>query len=133
MMGLSWWRRHVLRGFYAWRKANIEGVSSFGLVSHSTGMRQGKVVRTFVWTTHGRAAYAWQWKKLRSTEDGLATMHGGFDAMRRCANASWFEWTEGSAPLFWNWGKDYQREVRDGQPHYTTGAFPIYTTPQRKH
>jgi hypothetical protein len=53
--------------------------------------------------------------------------------MRRCANASWFEWTEGSAPFFWNWGKDYQREVRDGQPHYTTGALPIYNAPQRKH
>ena len=133
MMGLSWWRRHVLRGFYAWRKANIGGVSSFGLVSHSTGMRHGKGVRTFVWTAQGRAAYTWQWKKLRSTEDGLATMHGGFDAIRRCANASWFEWTEGSAPFFWNWGKSYQRGVRDGQPHYTTGAFPIYTAPQGKH
>jgi hypothetical protein len=132
-LGLTWWRRHVLRDFYAWRKANIGGVSSVGLVTHSTGVRHGKGVWTFAWTAHGRKAYTWQWKKLRSTEDGLATMHAGFDAIRRCANASWFEWTEGSAPLFWNWGKDNQRGVQDGQPHYTTGAFPIYTALQKKH
>jgi len=60
-------------------------------------------------------------------------MHAGFDAIRSCANASWFKWTEGSAPPFWNWGKDYQQDVRDGQPHYTTGAFPIYTALQKKH
>ena len=53
MLGLIWWRRHVLRGFYAWRKANVGGVSSVGLVKHSTGIRQGKGVRTFVWAAHG--------------------------------------------------------------------------------
>ena len=36
----------------------------------------------------------------------------------RCADASWFDWCKGSAPLFWNWGLEYQREVRDGQPHF---------------
>ena len=132
-MGLLWWRRHVLRDFFEWRKANIAGVPSGNLVIHSTGVSQGKGVRTFVWTAKGRTAYTWRWKKLRSTEDGLATMHAGLDAIRRCANASWFEWTEGSAPFFWNWGKVYQQDVRDGQPHYTTGVFPVYTAPQRKH
>jgi len=52
-LGLTWWRRHVLRDFYAWRKANIGCVSSVGLVTQSTGMRHGKGVRTFSWTAHG--------------------------------------------------------------------------------
>jgi hypothetical protein len=30
---------------------------------------------------------------------------------------------EGSAPLFWNWGSEYQRVVRDRQPHFMTGAL----------
>ena len=49
-LGLAWWRRHVLRDFYAWRKANIGGVSSVGLVTHSTGVRHGKGV----WFLRGR-------------------------------------------------------------------------------
>ena len=54
---LTWWRRHVLRDFHAWRKANIEEVSSVGLVTHYTDVRQGKRVRTFDWTASGRKAY----------------------------------------------------------------------------
>jgi hypothetical protein len=47
----------------------------------------------------------------------------GLDAIYRCADATWFEWPKGSAPLFWNWGQEYQREVRDGQPHFMTGGL----------
>ncbi len=45
-----------------------------------------------------------------------------YDAIHRCADASWFDWCKGSAPLFWNWGLAYQREVRDGQPHFMMGT-----------
>ena len=50
------------------------------------------------------------------------------------ANSSWLEWLDGSAPLFWNWPQEYQREVRDGQPHYLMGTFgPPFLRPQSKH
>ena len=32
----------------------------------------------------------------------------------------------GSTPFFWNWPKQYQEEVRDGQPHFLTGDFGIF-------
>jgi hypothetical protein len=47
----------------------------------------------------------------------------GYNAVHRCADASWFEWPKGSAPLFWNWGPEYQQAVRDGQPHFMIGAL----------
>ena len=75
----------------------------------------------YEWTNKGGSAYRAQGSLLRGSEDGLATVEAGHDAMRRSANASWFEWLEGSAPLFWNWPERYQREVRDGQPHFMTG------------
>jgi hypothetical protein len=49
-------------------------------------------------------------------------VEAGFDAIHRCADATWFEWSKGSALLFWNWGPEYQREVRDGQPHFMTDS-----------
>jgi hypothetical protein len=48
-------------------------------------------------------------------------------------NASWFEWLEGSAPFFWNWGERYQRLIQDGQPHFVYGPFPVFLKPQKKH
>jgi hypothetical protein len=58
----------------------------------------------------------------------------GHDAIRRCANTNWFEWLKGSAPLFWNWPRRYQKEVRDGQPHYLTGTFGApYLKAQSRH
>ncbi len=56
-----------------------------------------------------RLAHRAQWLFIRSTQDGLATVWAGHDALRRSTNASWFEWLEGLAPFFWNWGAQYQR------------------------
>ena len=36
---------------------------------------------------------------------------------------TWWEWVSSSTPFFWNWQKQYQEEVRDGQPHFPPGDF----------
>ena len=59
---------------------------------------------------------------MRASTEGRATVEAGHDAIHRCADESRFEWSKGSAPLFWNWGPEYQPEVRDGQPHFMTGT-----------
>ena len=60
-------------------------------------------------------------------------MRAGHDAIRRSAHASWFEWLEGSAPFFWNWGEDYQKDIRDGQRHFLTGPLPVFLKTQKRH
>ena len=60
---------------------------------------------------------------MRATKDGKATVEAGLDAIHRCADATWFEWPKGSALLFWNWGPEYQRDARDGQPHFMMGRL----------
>jgi hypothetical protein len=98
------------------------------------GMVLGAVQLVYEWSRKGGNAYHTQWALLRETEDGLAYVEAGHDAVRRCANASWFEWLEGSAPLFWNWPERYQREVRDGQSHFMTGIpGPPFLRAQSKH
>ncbi len=97
-------------------------------------MAFGGVNAVYEWSAKGRLSYNKQRALLRGSEEGLATVEVGLDAIQCCANASWFEWLEGSAPLFWNWPKRYQKEVRDGQPHYLTGSFgPPFLQPQSKH
>ena len=65
----------------------------------------GTVQLVYEWTSKGGNAYHAQWALLRGLEDGLASVEVGHNTVRRSANASWFEWLEGSAPLFWNWPK----------------------------
>jgi hypothetical protein len=136
--GLRFWRRRALQGYYGWRKSNIAWQSTLPtpaqVVRRSIGMVFGGVQPMWEWTAKGRLLYNKQWALLRGIKEGASTVEAGFDAIRRCANSSWFEWLDGSAPLFWNWPKEYQREVQDGQPHYLVGTFgPPFLQPQAKH
>ncbi len=65
--------------------------------------------------------------------DSLVTVRADHDALKRSTNASWFEWLEGLAPFFWNWGVQYQRGLQDGQLHYVTGPFPQFMQLQKGH
>ncbi len=83
----------------------------------------GAIGPRYEWTANGRSTYRVQCGLLRGSDEGLSTITAGHDVIWHCTNANWFEWLEGSASLFWNWPRKYQKEVRDGQPHYLTGTF----------
>jgi hypothetical protein len=109
VFGLQYWKRRVVRGYHRWcltnlpRQANLPTPAQF--VQCRMGMVLGSVQLVYEWTRKGGNAYHAQWSLLRGSEDGLASVEAGHNAVRRSANASWFEWLEGSAPLFWNWPK----------------------------
>ncbi len=118
VLALRYLKRRVVRGYHRWRQANLplqNLPTPLQFVRCRMGMVLGSVQLVHKWTSKGGSAYRAQWSLLRGSEDGLASVEAGHDAVRRSANASWFEWVEGSAPLFWNWPESYQREVRDGQ------------------
>jgi hypothetical protein len=98
------------------------------MIQHTIASRDNRSAVIYHWSAKGRSAYRAQWLFLRSSPDGLATVRAGLDAISRSANASWFEWLEGSAPFLWNWGERYQRLICDGKPHYTTGPFLLLET-----
>jgi len=94
----------------------------------------GSIRPVYEWMAKGRLFYNKKWALLQGSEEGTAMVEAGFNAIRRCENSSWFEWLEGSAPLFGNWPQEYQKDVRDGQPHFLAGSFgPPYLRPQSKH
>ena len=132
LFALRHWRSRVTRDYISWRRANVPiGVcdKSQGLLVQYCWVRRAGGVEfpAYAWASNqhgvtGRRLYKADWEAMRGTEEGRATVEAGHDAIHRCADASWFEWCRGSALLFWNWGSEYQREVRDGQPHFMTGT-----------
>jgi len=122
LLALRYWRARTTQGYTAWRKANVPLPPSGGgkMVQYRW---QAPTRPVYDWTNRGKKLYQAEWRTLRSHPEGRATVEAGYDAIHRCANATWFEWPKGSAPLFWNWGKEYQRAVRDGQPHFMIGSL----------
>jgi hypothetical protein len=45
-------------------------------------------------------------------------------ALDKVAGASFWEWDEGSSPLFWRWQPEIQKERRDGTKLWVTGELP---------
>jgi hypothetical protein len=127
----------VVQGYLMWRHSNVPWQSNLltpgPMVRCRMGMAYGRVNAAHKWPANGRLSYK-QWALLKSLEEVLATVEAGLDTIRHCTNASWFEWLEGPVPLFWNWPKRYQKEVRDCQPHYLMRPFgPLFLGPQSKH
>jgi hypothetical protein len=54
----------------------------------------------------------------------------GIDAVARAANASWFEWDDGSRPFHWRWPEFYQKVIRDGLKVHFTAKKPQFKRPQ---
>jgi hypothetical protein len=54
------------------------------------------------------------------------------DFIERAANASWWDWEDGSKPFFWRWSIEYQERIRDWIPLWYRGTAPRNFLSQRK-
>jgi hypothetical protein len=55
----------------------------------------------------------------------------GWDALWRLSDSTWWEWSAGSAPLYWRWPAEYRLVIRDGLEIWFQGDPPNYQRPQR--
>jgi hypothetical protein len=77
----------------------------------------------------GRATYKAWWNGFwETTQDDKEP---GRDAIYRIAEASWWEWDEGSAPIYWRWPPEYRKTIRDGLEIWFSGSKPQWRRPQR--
>jgi hypothetical protein len=60
----------------------------------------------------------------------IAKIEAGAAAISFAAEATWWDWPQGSAPFFWNWPEGYQELIRDGLPPRFMGEPPTFTRPQ---
>ncbi len=44
----------------------------------------------YEWTDGGRRLYQAEWRTLQAHPEGRATVKAGYDAIHRCADATWF-------------------------------------------
>ena len=58
--------------------------------------------------------------------DGITRAAGPYFRNKDRYLDTWWECGGGSTPFFWNWTKEYQEEVQDGQPHFLTGDFSTF-------
>jgi hypothetical protein len=56
----------------------------------------------------------------------------GADCVWRAAEATWWEWTQGSTLFFWRWPRASRRLARDGHPLWVQDRLPAYQVPQRR-
>jgi hypothetical protein len=54
------------------------------------------------------------------------------DCIERASNSSFWDWEDGSRPLFWRWSIEYQKQIRDGIPLWYRGTAPRKFLSQRK-
>ena len=127
VFALRYWKRRVVRGFHRWQQANLPRQAHLPtpaqFMKGRGGMVLGSVQTVYEWTSKGGSAYRAHWSLLRGSEDGLASVEVGHDAVRRSANASWFEWLEGSSLL------ELAREVPEGGEGWTTTLHDGNTRP----
>ena len=127
------WKRFLLRSFRQWFDSNRTAVRKdlkVPLPEFSCNRRKdGRLI--YSWSSSGRVSYLgwYQARKYRRLDDWEACI----DAMTRAANASWWEWQDGSRPFHWRWPEWYKKTIRDGlEVHINSTAKPKYTSPQRR-
>jgi hypothetical protein len=88
----------------------------------------GEVTSRFMWKNNGLQLYKDWWQaRMRIASWDLVP---GIDAVARAANASWFEWDDGSRPFHWRWPEFYQQVIRDGLKVHFRSKKPTFKRPQ---
>jgi hypothetical protein len=88
----------------------------------------GVVTRRYMWLKDGLKTYTTWWKSRMKVASW--DLIPGIDAVARAANATWFDWDDGSRPFHWRWPAFYQKVIRDGLEVHFVSQKPSFKRPQ---
>ena len=91
--------------------------------------RGGGCIHVYKWTSGGLELYR-RWHQEQRAHGSQRALAVARDCIHRGAEASWWDWDEGSALIFWRWPKACRQWAMQGQPHFLTGDFPEFKVPQ---
>jgi hypothetical protein len=89
----------------------------------------------YEWRARGKVAYK-NWfniyykKHLGCHKDVMMSREAAVDCIERSTKATAWEWTQGSRPYFWRWGKAYWQEARDGAKVSVQSKLPKFEEKQ---
>jgi hypothetical protein len=75
------------------------------------------------WSAAQKRRYFHYWESQNSS--------AALDCITRSANATWWDWADGSHPFFWRWNPEYAATVRDGLKLWYKGTAPKHFVPQK--
>jgi hypothetical protein len=58
------------------------------------------------------------------SQDLLNDLTAGYESIDKANQSSFWEWDGGSAPFFWRWQPEVQKDLRDGTPLWVSGRLP---------
>jgi hypothetical protein len=118
---------HCSRGYIRWRRYDWTQTENNLRKSSFTE----EVSRRYTWKTGGLEKYKKWWKaRMKSASWDLVP---GIDAVARAANATRFEWEDGSRPFHCRWPKFYQKVIREGLEVHFLSKKPHFKRPQATH
>jgi hypothetical protein len=123
-LSLCWWKRKVttLLGKWIRTKDSEDEDEPESSVIWSKG--------EYSWNaSYGYLNYR-DWYECRWETFGN-DMKVGKDAVIRASRFTWWNWDDGSTPLFWRWKPEYVERIRDGVPVYFKTIPPRNLRPQR--
>jgi hypothetical protein len=88
----------------------------------------------YVWSKKQRGQYLHSWNTMwvHRDNDQRNSLVAAADCIDRAANSSWWDWEDGSRPLFWRWSAEYHNQIRDGIPLLYRGTPPHNFHSQKK-
>jgi hypothetical protein len=79
----------------------------------------------YITEKHGRAVFETQSMNPKEmSQDLLHDLSAGYEAIDKANRSSFWDWDGGSAPFFWRWQSDVQKDLRDGTPLWVSGILP---------
>jgi hypothetical protein len=114
---------HQGRGYVRWRRYGWKQGQPLLKTAFT-----GEKTRCYTWKTGGLQAYKNWWQDRMKA--GSWDLVPGIDAVARAANATWFEWEDGSRPFHWRWPEFYQKLIRDGLEVHFISNKPEFKRPQ---
>jgi hypothetical protein len=114
---LGLWKMKVRRSFFAW----FSNVYYFRVKHKKAAVWNGT---KYSWNERHKSQYRHYWSSMwgHRENDQMKSLLAAADCIERAANSSWWDWEDGSRPLFWRWSVEYHKQIRHEIPLWYRGT-----------
>ena len=125
------WRRTVLKSWICYYTSGLTGVAARPVFHQKVldNWVERDTSHTYRWKDSGLEHYR-KWHRERRDRKLHQALESAYDCIRRGAEASWWDWDEGSSLIYWRWPSTHRGWAMCGQPHFVVSDLPAFKVPQ---